>query len=382
MVEEIEDIVEWIKNVCSYYLLLETILCYYFLNDVRKKYDNFDKSVKDDRNSYMYNSVCNPIMSKSSDYTDVHKNFCLKLVRNFGHFSNNHEFLNYNDEWCYDLNNWIYNSMVKHKIPKKIITECFGEYEYYMKGIGEKPRCIYYEYDNLYDDQMKIIKLIIFQSNMDIVKDMVTKESNIIDFHVQKYICDCVKIYEEMNRKHCPQSNEKSEKSNNTCGMLNTFKGMYKSFLSATQQENYNIPYLDDVENGYTKKCVSSRQKLPLTVPGVNDAYALPSLTVYRDEKKDENSPPSFIISEKPGGSISSTVSTAFGTVAGASSIVALLYKFTPGRNWMRSGIRGSGGRISKNLYSEQANELFYDGFEGEVMSSHNPTYNVGYGSV
>ncbi|KMZ88595.1 hypothetical protein PVBG_04804 [Plasmodium vivax Brazil I] len=101
-------------------------------------------------------------MNKSSDYTDVHKNFCMKLVRKFGHYSNNHDFLKYSPEWCYDLNNWIYNSMMKHKIQKDIITECFEEYKYYMQGINNKPRCIYYEYDNIYEDQIKIIKLKIF----------------------------------------------------------------------------------------------------------------------------------------------------------------------------------------------------------------------------
>ncbi|SCA81820.1 Plasmodium vivax Vir protein, putative [Plasmodium vivax] len=146
---------------------------------------------------------------------------------------------------------------------------------------------------------------------------------------------------------------------------------------------SYQILYIDE---SVRDKIPSLEYEKPVNLHGCESDESLrgrPSTDTYPKEKPVETpQAPQFNENNDSSNSMSPTVSTALGTLAGASSLLALLYKFSPGRNWIRSGFRGGTERISSNLYAEQPNEVFYDGFEGDAMSSYNPTYNVGYGSA
>ncbi|CAI7724292.1 Plasmodium vivax Vir protein, putative [Plasmodium vivax] len=199
-----------------------------------------------------------------------------------------------------------------------------------------------------------------------------------------------------MKPKYCPRSSENSEKSNKTCEMLNTFKSTYESYLSSTQHINYKIPSLDKDEVEYLTMCTQDNSRSTLTREGYGTVPAATSLNGVRDGDTDGMSsyegamnytadgftPTTEANVEIHGSPMSSTVSTAVGTVAGASSVLALLYKFSPARRWVHSGILGNSGRMNSNLYGNEPNELLFDGFQGENMSSHNARYNIGYGSV
>ncbi|SCA83607.1 hypothetical protein PVT01_000065400 [Plasmodium vivax] len=211
-----KDIEEWKKE-------------YPLLKDIWTTYDDFDKDIENDQNKNNYITVCGYFINPWKGEKEKHENFCMKLVRNLGHYSDHKDFLRYNNDRCKNLNNWAYNSMKKYSIPEEILTGCFDEYKFIVERRKQTPSCFYYEYDKKYSEPMEII--------------------------ISRY---------------------------------------------------------------------SSRSII----------------------------------------------------------LIALLYKFSPGRNWIRSGFSGGTGRIRSNLYADQPNELFYDGFEGEVMSSYNPTYNVGYGSA
>ncbi|SCA81940.1 VIR protein [Plasmodium vivax] len=336
-----------------------------------------------DRNKYRYHSFCDIVMHKYNENVEEQSKFCLKLVRNLGCYPlvDNPYFDPKNDR-CKILHYWIYNSIKNQRISNSLITECFDDYKGHMNGTGKTPNCHYYSYDDIYKDPVKMIKLEIFQSNINTVTDMLNKENKPLNHNLQNYICECVNIYKEMDKNYCRNNDDRDHKRELTCSTLKSFKTTYESFLSKNTYKNYKIPSLDDVENEYKNNCVSPKPKLPTTALRGNDEHALPTLIEDSDGQSDEYSTPKTFTDENQGSYMSRTVSTAVGTMAGASSILALLYKFTPGRNWMRSDIRGSRGRISNTLHAEQPNELFYDGFEGEVMGSYNPTYNVGYGSA
>ncbi|CAG9474583.1 unnamed protein product [Plasmodium vivax] len=248
---------------------------YPLLKDIWIKYDNFDKDVKNDTNISKYISVCSYFIKPWDEGKEEDKEFCTKLVRNLGHHSDNKDFLNYKTHDCLNLNNWIYNSMMKNNIQENIIKECFKEYD----AVKDKIPSLEYE-----------------------------KHANLLG-----------------------------------CETGESLRGRPHSQTYQKQIHDQTYPEQKPVET-----------------------FPPPQI----DENNDSSNP------------ISPTVSTALGTVAGASSLLALLYKFSPGRNWIRSGFSGGTGRIRSNLYADQPNELFYDGFEGEVMSSYNPTYNVGYGSA
>ncbi|CAI7724148.1 PIR protein [Plasmodium vivax] len=364
MTEEILDIEKWIKK-------------YSFLNDIWNSYDEFDRPVDYDKDNHHYDVVCQRIIELSDGDIKKHKNICMKLIRNFGHYSENFKFLNSKPEDCTNLNNWVYNSMRKYNILDNIIVKCFQDYINFMKGIHTESRCSYYSYDDKYEEPINIIILNIFESNMNIILHTLNGAYDYINLPLLKYICECIKIYKEMYKKHCHNKYDNNPKRIQTCNNLNAVKRTYDIYLSGKSYRDYKIPSLDNDTEEYMTMCQPVQQKLTLTGQADRTVPVLPSLTVHRDEKKDENSPPTFIIGEKHGGSISSTVSTAFGTVAGASSILALLYKFTPGRKWIHSGLRGGGGRTSSNIYNEP-NELLFDGVEHNNFNS----YNIGYEAI
>ncbi|SCA60366.1 VIR protein [Plasmodium vivax] len=340
-------------------------------------YNELDNSTDGDEYNRWYHTFCDPFMDKLGDDNEVHKSFCLKLIRNLGHYSENFKFLKFKSEDCIILNNWIYNSMKKHKIPKNIITGCFDDYNDMMRNINQHTRCSYYAYDDIYEEPINIIILNIFESNMNIIQDTLDGEYDSIKFPLRKYICECIKIYKEMKHQYCPKSNEKSENSYKTCEMLNTFKNTYEQYLSPTQHKHYKIPSLDNLEEDYLTMCQSNVPRLALT-PEVHEKIPVLDPTTQDIDRYSRALPPLFpVTDENEGSSMSSTVSTAFGTVAGASSILALLYKFTPGRKWIHSGFRGVRGRTSGNIYDEP-NELLFDGMEHNDFNS----YNIGYEAI
>ncbi|KMZ89756.1 hypothetical protein PVMG_04586 [Plasmodium vivax Mauritania I] len=279
-------------------------------------------------------------MKKLRNYTNDHNNFCMKLIRNFGHFSNNHDFLYHNSERCYDLNNWIYYSMKKYKISKEIITGCFDDYEYYMKHINKEPLCIDYKYDNIYEDQIKIIKLKIFQSYMHIVKTIISGNDS-TNKDLQNYVCECVKIYKELKSYYCPNGETYHINGKDTCKMLNTLKNTYMSFIYNKQHKNYKIPSLDNVEVEYLAMCPQNnpgsestqeqdgRVSISSSLNGKRDGDTvgiLPPAGGISDEAS-RFTLPSEVNVENQVSSMSRSVSTAVGTVAGTSSLLALLYK-------------------------------------------------------
>ncbi|KMZ99320.1 hypothetical protein PVNG_02203 [Plasmodium vivax North Korean] len=324
-------------NIYVFYLYFQ----YSFLDNVWSKYNQFDNSVDDDVYKYMYSSFCDPLMNLLGENKEEHKNFCLKLVRNLGRYPPDSPFFDPSPANCKILDYWIFNSVRKHKISDKIITECFADYKTYMGNISKFSRCSYHSYYDNYEEPKNIIILDIFQSNMDTARNIVTRENNKIDFRMQKYICECVKIYKEMNRNYCPISNSKSDKSNKTCEILNTFKETYKSFLSSAKQKNYKIPSLDSVEAEYLTMCPQDNPSSKLTSESNRILPVLAPLYGVRDGDTDKTStyegamnytadfftPSTEANVENHGNPMSSTVSTAVGTVAGTSSILALLYK-------------------------------------------------------
>ncbi|SCO65492.1 Plasmodium vivax Vir protein, putative [Plasmodium vivax] len=141
------------------------------------------------------------------------------------------------------------------------------------------------------------------------------------------------------------------------------------------------MPSLDADENEYSYKCISKAKGLESVAvsPGCVEAFS--QSREVSGINTDSFTPSAQDPDENTGRSMSSTLSTAIGTMAGASSVLALLYKFSPGGNWIRSGFRGSRGRINDNLYVDRENYLFFNELQGENISSYDTRYNIGYGS-
>ncbi|CAI7724162.1 hypothetical protein PVPAM_000028900 [Plasmodium vivax] len=168
-----------------------------------------------------------------------------------------------------------------------------------------------------------------------------------------------------MNKNYCLNENPENEKHTSTCQKLKKFKIAYEIFHDKIGSLNAYIPSLENIESEYLTKCSPDKLNPPLEM-SVSTTYVVPNPTL-------EDALPSP--SEVADSSIKKNISTTIGTVAGASSILALLYKFSPARRWVDSEIGGSRRRISNNLYTDAANELMFEGLEHGNFNS----YNIGY---
>ncbi|KMZ77034.1 hypothetical protein PVIIG_05231 [Plasmodium vivax India VII] len=264
-------------------------------------------------------------MKTLSNYTDDQYNFCMKLVRNLGHYSDNFEFLHYNSKWCYDLNNWIYNSMIKNKAPESIITECFNEYVGTVRRMGQTPTCVYYEYDKTYEDPMKIIMLNIFESNIHVIKEKLESDNDLSRCSCHEFVNKIVEIYKCMKKTHCP--NEKIVQKTETCKLLDNFKLTYNQYLNKEEKINKKIPSLENNNLEVLSGCDSDKS---LRRTQSAESYEIHE-SVEADQQyqtaKNYDSPISSETTHDTTSPMSRTVSTAIGTVAGTSSLLAMLYK-------------------------------------------------------
>ncbi|KMZ76835.1 hypothetical protein PVIIG_05407 [Plasmodium vivax India VII] len=295
---------------------------YPLLKDIWIKYDNFDKDVKNDTNISKYISVCSYFIKPWDEGKEEDKEFCTKLVRNLGHHSDNKDFLNYKTHDCLNLNNWIYNSMMKNNIQENIIKECFKEYDGTVGGMGKKPTCFYYEYDKTYSEPRNIIMLNIFTSNIHIFKNILKGEINSVHCSCQKFIEEVVSIYKYIKKTYCYNI---VMGSSNTCQELTSFAGSYYYLYNDSAVKD-KIPSLEYEKHANLLGCetgesLRGRPHSQTYQKQIHDQ-------TYPEQKPVETFPPPQIDENNDSSNpISPTVSTALGTVAGASSLLALLYK-------------------------------------------------------
>ncbi|CAI7724218.1 Plasmodium vivax Vir protein, putative [Plasmodium vivax] len=355
---------------------------YSFLNNVWNTYAEFDNTLDGDTNFKSYEGVCEPIVRNYGNEKSRHKDFCMKLVKNLGCYNLDTQYHNPNNDRCIILYNWIHNTKKNYKHSNEIITKCFNDYNYLMSLVPGKYICSYDSYNNVYEDPIKMNILDIFNNNMHNIIPILKGEYDADEFSPQKFVCECAKLYKEIEMEYCTKKSGMDSKRVQTCQMLNIFKTSYMEFFYKILDKKDNIPSLHDVEQEYTKKCLSNKLELTPDAPTYNDDISFTSLYDDMGEKKNNFPSETPLNGENPGSPISSTISTAVGTMAGASSVLALLYKFTPGRKWIHSGFGGRRARIGSNLYEEGASELLYNGPESEDFSSYNQRYDIGYSPV
>ncbi|KMZ99257.1 hypothetical protein PVNG_02140 [Plasmodium vivax North Korean] len=300
---------------------------YPFKNTVWDTYNEFDKDVDDhDVNKNNFYVLCNQIINNSKGDLSTHTNICMKLMRNLGVYSLDDKIYKPNYDRCNILYNWIYNLISKNIITYSVINKCFVEYNSYMNGISNDKRCYHFLYDKIYEP-INITLLDIFDNNTPIIKETLMNQDESISTPCRKYVCKCVKIYDDMHQKYCMKGESGNEKYQNTCSRLNNFKDTYTLFFQNNHHLKDIIPSLDNIKNTYMPKCQKYVQEKPVQPSDAEERHTHPPLTKPEDENRQE--PKSLITpgDENKGNHMSSTVSTTIGTVAGASSILALLYK-------------------------------------------------------
>ncbi|KMZ88611.1 hypothetical protein PVBG_04820 [Plasmodium vivax Brazil I] len=301
---------------------------YPFLRTVWDVYKKFDNPVDGDQYKPRYEAFCNPLMKKLGDYNVVNNEFCLKLVRNLGRYSDDFKFKKFTSEDCTNLNNWVYDSKRKYNIPDDIIDKCYQDYGDVARATHTKPICSYSSYDDMYEP-INIIMLKIFESNINVLVSIFNQENDLFDSSCQNYVCELVNIYNYINSIYCSNHTQRGTKKEKTCEILRNFNDIYKWFFLGKLHNTSKIPSLDNVKDEYSKKCHQDKPVMQLDVPRNEDRAVIQPLIEGEDNKADEIYSQPIQNDGKAGNSITRTVSTAVGTMAGASSIIALLYKVT-----------------------------------------------------
>ncbi|KMZ76832.1 hypothetical protein PVIIG_05404 [Plasmodium vivax India VII] len=312
-----------------------------------------------------------------------YKDFCMKLMRNLGRLSLDRRIYKPTHERCNILYNWIYNSIGKKKTTDDVVNQCFKEYTDNMLYVTNEEKCSKHSYDEKFEEPIKITLLDIFDHNTPDIINTLINENDSISTPGQKFVCECVKIYKNMYESYCLNNLEKRGKKKTTCLKLDQFKESYEYFLIRTRGSKHNIPLLSDGDNELLTKCPQDKSNLELT--SVKRQNAVPTLengrlTIagYAGRTSEDGLPTPLGSTDS---SMKKNITTTVGTVAGASSLLAFLYRFTPAKNMIYSRFRGSKGRVQSNMYEDGHNELFNDHGE-ENFSSYNERYNIAYSSV
>ncbi|SCO72999.1 VIR protein [Plasmodium vivax] len=352
---------------------------YPFLQEVWKMYDEFEKPVEINQENNKYILLCHTFMNGLNESKEEYKIFCNKLARNLGLYSEDTRFTKPSHDRCNILYNWIYNSIKKHHIPDNIIKECFEEYDRITKATGNI-KCSYYTYDNDYKEPENIMLLNVFISYIGDTKNTMNGENEDLKRSCHKYICEFVKIYKRMYSEYCLRESPNYQKQQKTCEHLGYFKQNYDIFLFNQLKEKDKIPSLEKVEEEYMLKCQKYDQRPALQTEVRREQTRFAHLSEGTRESPHIFPSETTVSNNDAKNPISSTVSTAVGTVAGASSILVLLYKFTPGRKWIHSGFGGGRReRINSNFYDPEHSELLFDGQVHGDYGSYNQRYDIGY---
>ncbi|VUZ99390.1 PIR protein [Plasmodium vivax] len=315
---------------------------YSFLSNMVIAYKEFNETVTEEQRSLIKSLMDN--LRGSGEYNHKHKDIYEKVMRNLSLLlSKTHTKTQFSD-YCTYLYQWL------------------GKYQ-----------CPYYTYDKNYDDPIKIIKLQIFDLNINIIEQLLMNENYSNNLPFQKYICECVNIFNEMYNENYPCTEDKNEKHKHTCDFLNKFRYIYMSYLYNKEGIKDKIPSLNSSEVEFLALCPLYKQE---TV----------SQLVTETSPKPESAP----VSESEGSSVSVEQSgkpipfnttSVVSAMAGKPPFLALIYKFTPVGNMFRRKNNKSANVIN-NLDEEIEKELFYRRLENGTIKSSPATYNVAYGSV
>ncbi|KMZ88606.1 hypothetical protein PVBG_04815 [Plasmodium vivax Brazil I] len=288
-------------------------------------YNDFDNDVDDYKSGY--SSLCYYILKDNNEELIKYSDFCMKIMRNLGVYSVERKFYAPTFERCNMLYNWIYNSIEQNKITVDIINKCFKEYNSYMDGIDKPVRCSIKSYDEYYKEPKNITLLHIFESNMHIFKDILNGQNEEYKIPCRKIVCEFVKIYKNVYKSYCNDKIPKDDKRKNTCDKLNTFKTIYNNYFFQNEYLIYKVPSLGGSEDELGAICKVDEQLSATTVAAGPEVVILPNSDQSRGDNASKVLPPKEDHVENQVSPMSRSVSTAVGTVAGASSILALLYK-------------------------------------------------------
>ncbi|KMZ76741.1 hypothetical protein PVIIG_05599 [Plasmodium vivax India VII] len=323
---------------------------YPFKNTAWNTYNEFNNDVVNDENQSNLYVLCDKIIKESNGDLSVHTDICMKLMRNLGYFSLVPKVYQLKRERCNILFNWIYKLINEEKITRNVINKCFEVYDDEMKGKNNNIKC-HYNRDIKINELINITLLHIFDNNTPKIIDALMNKDESINTTGRKYVCECVKIYKDMNDLYCINGRAKNNDNSITCLELENFKRSYTWYLYNKNNLSDIIPSLDNIDKDLLAKCPENERILQL----VSDAR----------ETRVRHS----------GNSLSTTSDGQSNLLADGTTITPA--NFTPAGRLVNPKLRTT-GIINNNFYGEEANEMLFDRNENNGFNS----YNIGYEAV
>ncbi|KMZ89736.1 hypothetical protein PVMG_04566 [Plasmodium vivax Mauritania I] len=323
MTKENSIIIYFFKNylilifpkICLQKKLIFFFNYYPFLYEIWDIYEEFDEYVNRDREYTLNETICNVFTRELDNDKEKHHDLCMKLARNFKKFCNNEGQCKPNPERCYNLNNWINNLIKSKNLNIGIIKDIFASSMHSFYGSSYENICPFYSYAEIYKEPIKVIMLNIFHSNINIIREKLLGNIDSIYCSCRKYVKEVVEIYKYMKNSYCSKDN--SVENEQTCNELDKFKVSYNQYLYNEVNIHSIIPSLEDSKPIKLLGCESDE-----TIRGTDQSESIQASQQHINIPTSKDTQTNNLKS-----SISPTVSTALGTMAGASSIVALLYK-------------------------------------------------------
>ncbi|KMZ99285.1 hypothetical protein PVNG_02168 [Plasmodium vivax North Korean] len=272
---------------------------YPFLKRIWENY-GYDEDVDESTTDVNIISLCNENTIYKNNLSGDRKNACKKLLRNFMLLRNNEINLADFDDWCKNFNNWIYYEINPYNLTDDTVYNILLEAQKKLTNLPYKQYCSYKSV-NENEHLQELIGLRIFNDNTPTFLSILKKESDQDYCYCQKFIEDCVNIYRYMIQHSCSNQGTRSQ-TKEICKVISQFP-IYYTYLTNDSAIVKKIP---NIHNGI-------REEKLLNCPSTDKTLEVPSSL---DTGSDTTVPKR-----------DSTVPTALGTVAGASSVLALLYK-------------------------------------------------------
>ncbi|KMZ77334.1 hypothetical protein PVIIG_06026 [Plasmodium vivax India VII] len=336
-------------------------------------YNKFNNNVYDGTTRNQYESLCHIIIKNVNEDVENYNDICMKLMRNLGHLSENPKDYVLSSDRCNILFHWLYTFLDKNKITYDIIDKSFETYDSVRLIKGNTNMMCHYHKNNKLFEPTKITLLDIFDNNMNNIQKLLETEREEIKILCRKFVCECLKIYKHMKVSYCLRSSKKSQKHTDTCLKLSLFNSAYNIFHSKFVGIDPKIPSLDNIDSICLDTILPDELKSQLTSDQdegqVNASrMGMTSALVYPNGTLADSLPLTHETVDSP---MKKTITTTIGTVAGASSLLAFLYKFTPAGRLVNPKLRRTTGIINNNFYGDDVNE--HNGFN---------SYNIGYEAI
>ncbi|KMZ76831.1 hypothetical protein PVIIG_05403 [Plasmodium vivax India VII] len=338
-------------------------------------YEIFDKPMSsEDGNQDILNS-CDKDSTFNSNPTVKQKNTCKKLLRNLLLCNDPNSFVFM--KCCNDLYIWLYFEIKKYRLSNNIIKNIFTLPNLENDRVPKPNYCLYFSFnDNLHKPE-DLIKLRIFNDNIDKFHNLLNNTDNSRNCFFKMYFYECVNTYIYLNGQFCSEGRQDIANNKDNCKIVRDFSTLYTSFYQVASMKGYELPYLYS-SNPYNV--------ISCTIEGTNNES---SSTASNNSNK----------------SISRTVPTAIGLILfvlkninnieqkymcyiflSNNNIITHVffffpYKFTPVGTMFKSN-KKKHTNVFNNIDEEIEKELFYPRSKNGIINSSLPRYSVAYEPV